>query len=619
MGARIRAHDWAATPLGPIEAWPQGLRTALRLMLTTRHPVFIFWGPDHRCLYNDAYAASLGPEAHPRILGIPFREAMPEAWPLIGWQVDQVMQGGEPTWHEDHLVPIWRFGRQEEVYWTYSFGPIDDPAAQHGVGGVLVLCHETTRRVHARQDAEARYSMLFQAIDEAFCIVEVLFDAEGRACDYRFVEVNPAFLRHTGLQDAEGRTALELVPDLEPYWFQIYGDVALTGAPTRFENHAAGLDDRWYDVYAFRVGDPAQRRVAILFNDITKRRRAEMALSDREERLRLIVEGARDYAIFTTDAEGLIDLWPPGAAAVFGRTEDQAIGRPAAITFTPEDRDGRQPERQLALARRDGTAPDVGWRLRHDGIRVFIEGSVSAMRHADGRIRGFLRIGQDVTRRRAGEERQALLTREVDHRAKNALAVVQTILRLTRAENLSSFASIVEGRVAALARAQTLLAEEQWAGADLDTLLRGELAPFLGGARVQMSGPPLVLPPGMAQPLAMAVHELATNAAKHGALSVEAGQVHITWERCPRQRDDESARLCLQWRESGGPAIAAPPGRHGFGARVLDGTIRRQLGGSLSLDWRESGLACGIEVPLANEDTGLADQPVEPSQTVAGM
>jgi len=116
MGARMRAHDWAATPLGAPATWPQSLRTVLRLMLTTNHPMFVFWGPRHTCFYNDAYRASLGPEKHPAMLGADGRGAWDEIWDIIGPQIDLVMRGEGATWHEDHLVPIIRHGELQEVY-----------------------------------------------------------------------------------------------------------------------------------------------------------------------------------------------------------------------------------------------------------------------------------------------------------------------------------------------------------------------------------------------------------------------------------------------------------------------------------------------------------------------
>jgi two-component sensor histidine kinase len=273
------------------------------------------------------------------------------------------------------------------------------------------------------------------------------------------------------------------------------------------------------------------------------------------------------------------------------------------MTFTPEDRAAGVPEEEVETARRDGVAPNVRWHLRKDGARVFIEGSTTALRNPDGGIRGFLKIGQDVTARKAAEERQALLAREVDHRAKNALAVVQAALRLTPKTDIASYAAAVEGRVAALARAQTLLAEESWNGAGLRALLAGELAPFLGGQRVDLDGPPVVLPAGTAQPLAMAVHELATNALKHGALSVPGGRVAVSW----RFEGGAPGVLRLRWAETGGPPVAGPPVRRGFGSRVLDATVRGQLGGTVSLTWDAAGLVSDMTVPLGRDPVSAGE------------
>ena len=130
-------------------------------------------------------------------------------------------------------------------------------------------------------------------------------------------------------------------------------------------------------------------------------------------------------------------------------------------------------------------------------------------------------------------------------------------------------------------------------------MLRGELAPFLAGQSAELDGPPVVLPPGTAQPLAMAVHELATNAAKHGALSIPDGRVSVSW-----RVEDGTLRLC--WAEAGGPPLAGPPSRRGFGSRVLESTVRGQLGGALSLTWARTGLVCQIEVPFRRSSAEMA-------------
>jgi PAS domain S-box-containing protein len=281
----MRGYDWAVTSLGPSEMWPHGLKAAVRIMLTTRHPVFIFWGADYLCFYNDAFAASLGPEKHPSILGKPAREAWAEAYSIVEPELDQVMAGGEACWHENYLIPIKRHGRMEEVYWTYSYSPIHEPDTPNGVGGVLVLITETTREVVARQASEERHRTLFHSMDEGFCVLELIPDQDGRPTDCRYIEVNPAFEKQTGLKDALGRTVRELIPEIEPSWFDMYGQVAQTGEPIRFVNHAQPLG-KWFDVNAFPVEVPGKRHVGALFNDITERKRAEEAQHQSEERLR---------------------------------------------------------------------------------------------------------------------------------------------------------------------------------------------------------------------------------------------------------------------------------------------------------------------------------------------
>ncbi|WP_244492645.1 ATP-binding protein [Aureimonas sp. AU22] len=277
MARRISTFDWASTPLGPIGSWPQSLRVAVRLLLSTRHPMFIWWGPDLIQFYNDAYAESLGPEKHPSALAAPGRQTWPEIWHVIGPQIAQIMAGGEATWHEDQLVPMVRHGGPQDVWWTYSFSPIDEEEAASGVGGVLVICRETTAEVLAERASDERYHTLFNSIESGFCIVELKNGTEGEPFDYRVVEANPAFEKHTGLHGAEGKWLREFAPDLEEHWYETYGRVALTGRPERFEAGSEALG-RWFDVYAFRTGTKESRRVAILFNDISERRNAEIQL-----------------------------------------------------------------------------------------------------------------------------------------------------------------------------------------------------------------------------------------------------------------------------------------------------------------------------------------------------
>ena len=187
MGALIRAMDWEQTPLGAPGEWPPELRTAVRLMLTTEHPIFIFWGQELTCLYNDAYSRSIGPDRHPRILGEAGQQVWDEIWDIIGPQIETVMTGRGATWNVDHLVPITRGNEREDVYWTYSYSPIDDPAAPNGIGGVLVICTETTQRILLEQrlseELEAKEILLREVnhrIKNSLQMVGTLLNLEAR-------------------------------------------------------------------------------------------------------------------------------------------------------------------------------------------------------------------------------------------------------------------------------------------------------------------------------------------------------------------------------------------------------------------------------------------------------
>jgi two-component sensor histidine kinase len=197
----------------------------------------------------------------------------------------------------------------------------------------------------------------------------------------------------------------------------------------------------------------------------------------------------------------------------------------------------------------------------------------------------------DITDRKIAEERQALLAREVDHRAKNALALVQSIVRLTRASDIAAYTAAVEGRIRALSRAHTILSLSRWQGADIRGLVEEELAPYRTGetAKVETSGPNVSLQPAAAQSLALALHELVTNAAKYGALSSMSGRVHLAWELNP-------GTLVLRWTESGGPPTQ-PPSSPGFGTRIITASIEGQLAGQTVFDWRPEGLQCVLTVP----------------------
>jgi signal transduction histidine kinase len=227
MGALIRAHDWSQSSLGAPEYWPQSLRTVVRLMLNTRHPMYIWWGPSYLCLYNDAYRQSIGSERHPSSLGKPGREVWDEIWHIIGPQIHQVMSGGGATWNENHLVPITRNGAREDVYWTYSYSPIDDESSPNGIGGILVLCSETTAQVRSRQQIAAESERQRQLLKLMPGFVGVL---SGPNHIYQYV--NDAYITLSGPRDFLGRSVRDVFPELRGQGFyELLDQVYASGEP----------------------------------------------------------------------------------------------------------------------------------------------------------------------------------------------------------------------------------------------------------------------------------------------------------------------------------------------------------------------------------------------------
>ena len=233
MRALFRAHDWSATPLGPVDGWPRSLRTIVSTMLSSRHPMFLFWGPDLVQLYNDAYRPSLGDAGrHLRAVGARGEDFWTEIWDIIGPQIEGVMSRGEATWHEDQLVPIERNGGIEEVWWTYGYSPAFDDDDR--IGGVLVVCQESTGRVLAERDAH----VLNQALEvERARLAEVFrlapgFAAVVRTPDYEFELANEAYCELVGSSNLVGRTVRDVVPEVAEQGFVALLDLVVdSGIP----------------------------------------------------------------------------------------------------------------------------------------------------------------------------------------------------------------------------------------------------------------------------------------------------------------------------------------------------------------------------------------------------
>jgi PAS domain S-box-containing protein len=287
------------------------------------------------------------------------------------------------------------------------------PTAQGKTAAVLGRADDVTerRQAAAMRDSEERYRSLFNSIDAGFCIIEVKFDDAQRPVDYRFLEVNPAFARQSGLHDAEGRWMRELAPAHEQHWFESYGRVALTGEPARFENRAVALD-RWFDVYAFRVGEPDARHVAVLFIDITERKSVEAALRESEGKFEAIANSI-DQLIWSTRPDGYHDYYNQRWYEYTGMPEGSTDGEAWNDLFHPDDQ-----ERAWSIWRRSletGEPYHIEYRLRHrSGHYRWVLGRAQPVRDAGGRIIRWFGTCTDIHDLKVAEEERAEQARTLE-------------------------------------------------------------------------------------------------------------------------------------------------------------------------------------------------------------
>ncbi|MGG5824001.1 PAS domain-containing protein [Falsiroseomonas sp. HW251] len=471
------------------------------------------------------------------------------------------------------------------------------------------------------RDREAVARNALTQLDAVYSTAPVglcVLDLEGR---YKRVNAGLAEMNGVPVEAHIGRTIREVVPGIADACEDVLRRVVETGQPVlgleiEGETPAQPLARRAWIVDYSPIRDEAGRIIAVnvVAREVTEERAAARALAESEARLR---EGAQRLST-------LVDALPLGVGLcdADGRL---LVANAALRRFVPElipSRDEARRNRWRSY-RQDGSLLDCsdfpgaralrgemvvpGMELLYteeDGAGTWTRVLAVPLRDMVG-VTGAVLIVADITEQKASEEQRALLMREVDHRAKNALSVVLAALRLTRKDDADAYAQAVEGRVGALARAHTMLAEGRWERAPLRELVEAELAVFQPGLgedparmaseeRVTVDGPDLALAPDAVQAVSMVLHELATNATKYGALSVREGHVRVTW-----RVDRVTGNLILIWRERGGPRVQGPPERRGFGSRVIEATLGNQLGGGVERRWEEDGLVCVMTVPVA--------------------
>jgi two-component sensor histidine kinase len=258
----------------------------------------------------------------------------------------------------------------------------------------------------------------------------------------------------------------------------------------------------------------------------------------------------------------------------------------------PQDR--QDEERAILTRLRRGERIDhfETVRQRKNGSLIVVSLTVSPVKDAEGKIVGASKIARDITEQKRNQDQIATLAREAEHRSKNLLANVQATVKLSQSDTAAGLKDAIEGRIRALANVNSLFVETRWTGAELSKIAPQELAPYFrtGERHVRIEGPEVLLPPNIAQAFAVILHELATNAAKYGALSVPNGLIDLKWSH------EADGRLLLRWREMDGPAVQTPK-RQGFGGRIIEQMIR-QLNGEGRFDWRAEGLVWEIALQI---------------------
>ncbi|MDP9072170.1 MAG: PAS domain S-box protein, partial [Actinomycetota bacterium] len=522
---------------------------------------------------------------------------------------------------------VWPDG---SVRWVAATGRLvaDAEGQPRRMTGVTADVTERRQAEEALRVSEERYRTLFASIDEGFCVVEVLFDVESRPVDYRFLEANPAFERHTGLRGVVGKRICELAPDHEAHWFAIYGQVAVTGEPVRFENEAQSLGGRTFDVYAFRLGAPRRRQVAILLTDVTARRRAEAD----QARLAAIVESSWD-AIVGRDLDGTITSWNPGAEALYGYAAEEIVGQPVS-RLLPPGYEGELAELTAHLRGGERIPPFDTVRVGKDGTPIEVEMTVSPIADDAGRILGVAAIARDIRQRRAAERQQQEFLEAISHDLKNPLTLVlgqaQLLARRARKGQLKpeAFAGALDGIAAAARRMGAQINELQDAArlragqplelqvalVDLVALAGSALAEVQAATRrhtVRLEAPEAGLVGKWdALRLRRVIDNLLSNALKYS----DGGEIVVA-VREERRRTGTWAVLAVRDEGVGIPAADLPHvferyrrgsnvGTHRHGTGIgLSGTRRivEQHGGTITVTTEEGrGSIFTVELPLSD-------------------
>lgn len=576
----IAALNWNNSQLGPMTEWPQCLKAVLDLALPSQAQIVLFWGDDFIALYNDAYAPTIGAK-HPAAFGQPASEHWSELWDDLEPLLRRVLDGGETVAAKDRPFNLERHGYPETVYFDISYSPIRNEAGK--VAGVLCIVSETTERVKFESALRASEERLKAVVSQSAAGI-ALSNLSGK-----LISANKRFCEIIGYDEAElvGRAVSELTyPDDLQANDDMFAHMLQTGERFDIETRYVRKDGSvvWVacSVSPLRDDQGQIREAAAVVFDITERKRAQ----EIERRLAAIIASSND-AILGIDLNMRITSWNNGAAKLYGYSAAEAIGQ-SVLMLVPSDRLEEEPAILKKVSAGRMVEPYETKRRRKDGRLVDVLLSVSPIYDAAGVPVGASKIAHDIAARKEAERLQSVLVRELSHRVKNLLSTVLAIARQTLGRNEANRSDVAafEARLASLARAQDLLLTGDWEKSDLRSVVTQALSPY-SPERFQLTGAPLPLAAKTVLSLSLALHELATNAAKYGALSVPEGRVAIDW------KTDSQGMLELVWRETGGPPVM-PPSRRGFGSRLVEMLLSAELNGELKIIYKPQGVLCRI-------------------------
>ncbi len=435
LGTITRAHNWDATSLGSPYTWPQSLRTTLGILLHSAFPMFLFWGPERLCFYNDAYRPSLGDEGKHPCVGKPGKEVWPEIWDFIGPLIEQVISTGEPVWYEDQFLPIQRNGRLEDVYWTFSYSPAYGDSGE--ISGVLVTCTETTRAVEERRKLETSQRHFRELIMAAEFSIALLTGRELR------IEIaNERNIRDWGKgPDVIGKTVAEALPELagQPF-LKLLDDVFTTGVPYYGYAEPAtfmaeGKPELKYYDFAYKPMRNAEGEIwAILVTgtEVTKSIMQQEALKASEQRFRNLVMQAPFGVAVYRGRQLISETVNEQTLQLMGRKREEMEGRPL-FDAMPQIREAMEPVIRNII--QDGIVvqrTEVPTRVIREGREelAYFNSTWTPFRDDDGAIAGVMAVGYDVT----GQVLSRQAIRQAAQRFRAAIDAVQGILWTNDAE-----------------------------------------------------------------------------------------------------------------------------------------------------------------------------------------